>query len=103
MIKKTVLILILLNTTLFSQVEGGITIPYINFPMKDGKGIYSTRGKCNMCHSWGYTINQGNQSKQFWRKKVIKMIAVFKAPIKSEDIDEVVNYLFENYGNGIEE
>jgi len=69
--------------------------------MKDGKGMYSTRGKCNMCHSWGYTLNQGKQSKEFWYKKVIKMISVFKAPIKNQkDIDEVVNYLYENYGNG---
>ncbi len=100
MVKKVLFIIILLNTTLFSQVHGGIQIPYINFPMKDGKGMYSTRGKCNMCHSWGYTINQGKQSKEFWRKKVIKMINVFHAPIKNENIEEVVDYLFKNYGNG---
>jgi len=29
------------------------------------------------------------------------MIVVFKAPIKTQkDIDTVVDYLFENYGNG---
>jgi len=100
-VKKLLLIVLLMSTTLFAQVEGGITVPYIDFPMKPGKGMYSTRGKCNMCHSWGYTLNQGLQSKKFWREKVMKMIVVFKAPIKTqEDIDTVVNYLFENYGNG---
>jgi len=99
-INKLLLMLLLIQTTLFSQVKGGITIPYIDFPMKEGKGMYSTKGKCNMCHSWGYTINQGLQSKKFWKDKVMKMIIVFKAPIKTqEDIDTVVNYLFENYGN----
>ncbi len=100
MLKRLLTILIFMNTTLFAQVEGGITVPYVDFPMKEGKGMYSTRGKCNMCHSWGYTLNQGKQSKKFWRKKVVKMIVTFKAPIESQYVDEVVNYLFENYGNG---
>ncbi len=98
---KLLFVLIFTSSTLFAQVDGGITVPYIDFPMKEGKGMYSTRGKCNMCHSWGYTLNQGLQSKKFWREKVMKMIVVFKAPIRTqEDIDTVVNYLFENYGNG---
>ncbi len=84
------------------EVQKGIKMPYMAFPMKQGKGMYSTKGKCNMCHSWGYVLNQGAQSKKFWRKKVIKMITVFQAPIKNEDIDEVVEYLYANYGNGKE-
>ncbi len=99
--KKLLLILLFIGTTLFAEVESGITVPYIDFPMKPGKGMYSTKGKCNMCHSWGYTLNQGLQSKKFWHDKVMKMIIVFKAPIKTQkDIDTVVDYLFENYGNG---
>jgi hypothetical protein len=99
--KKLLLVIFILVSPLFAEVHGGITVPYIDFPMKEGKGMYSTRGKCNMCHSWGYTVNQGLQSKKFWHDKVMKMIVVFKAPIKTqEDIDTVVNYLFENYGNG---
>lgn len=102
--KRALLILSLTGTALFAATENrGISIPYVAFPMKEGKGMYSTKGKCNMCHSWGYTINQGPQSKKFWHKKVIKMITVFHAPIKPEDIDEVVEYLYENYGNGKEE
>jgi len=101
MMQKLLFILLLISTTLFAQVDGGINVPYVDFPMKEGKGMYSSKGKCNMCHSWGYTINQGLQSKKFWYDKVMKMIVVFKAPIKTqEDIDTVVNYLFENYGNG---
>jgi hypothetical protein len=98
-LNKIFLTLLFLSVTLVA--ESGITMPYIDFPMKPGKGMYSTKGKCNMCHSFGYVINQGPQSKKFWHDKVMKMIIVFKAPIKTqEDIDTVVNYLFENYGNG---
>ncbi|MFT7824501.1 MAG: sulfite:cytochrome C oxidoreductase subunit B [Sulfurimonas sp.] len=85
---------------LFAQVEGDIKVPYVNFQMKAGKGVYSTRGKCNMCHSFGYILNQGKQSRKFWLDKTVKMIEVFKAPIKGEDIEIVVDYLYENYGNG---
>lgn len=100
-VKKSIPILLLTGTTLFAEPNSGITIPYVDFPMKEGKGMYSTKGKCNMCHSFGYVINQGLQSKKFWREKVLKMIVVFKAPIKTEaDIATVTNYLFENYGNG---
>ena len=98
-IQKILLTLLFVTASLVA--ESGITMPYIDFPMKEGKGMYSTKGKCNMCHSFGYVTNQGPQSKKFWHDKVIKMITVFKAPIKTEkDIEDVTNYLFENYGNG---
>jgi len=99
--KKLIFVLILMSSTLFAEKNTGITMPYVDFPMKEGKGMYSTKGKCNMCHSFGYVINQGKQSRKFWHEKVMKMIVVFKAPIKNkEDIETVTNYLFENYGNG---
>ena len=102
--KRSLLILLLLQALLHaSDANKGIKLPYMEFPMKPGKGMYSTKGKCNMCHSWGYTINQGLQSKKFWREKVIKMIEVFHAPIKEKDVDEVVEYLYTNYGNGEED
>ena len=100
--KKVVLIFFIFSLTLFAQVEGDIKVPYVDFPMKKGKGEYSTRGKCNMCHSFGYVINQGKQSKEFWLEKTVKMIEVFNAPIVAEDIEVVVDYLYENYGNGEE-
>lgn len=87
----------------FKTAHRGISLPHIDYPMKEGKGMYTTKGRCNMCHSWGYILNQGRQSRKFWEKKVIKMITVFNAPIKHQDIKEVVDYLYENYGNGEEE
>ncbi len=81
----------------------GIKLPHMEFPMAQGKGMYAVKGMCNMCHSWGYILNQGKQSKAFWRKKVRKMINVFHAPIKDDDVEVAVNYLFTHYGNGKEE
>jgi hypothetical protein len=100
-VKKLLILSIFATLFVFAKENVGITIPHIEYPMKEAKGMYSTKGKSNMCHSWGYTLNQGKQSKKFWHDKVLKMIVVFKAPIKTQkDIEEVTNYLFENYGNG---
>jgi hypothetical protein len=52
------------------------------------------------CHSFGYVLNQGRQSKAFWAGKVKKMIVHFKAPITDKDAKTVTEYLFEEYGNG---
>ena len=97
--KKTILILLLSSFGLFAQVNGDIKVPYVDFPMKKGKGEYSTRGKCNMCHSFGYVLNQGKQSREFWLEKTLKMITVFNAPIAQNDVELVVDYLYKNYGN----
>jgi len=56
-----------------------------------------------MYHSFGYIINQGKQSRKFWRRKVDKRIVHFKAPIDKKSADMITEYLFEHYGNEKEE
>ena len=97
--KKVLLLIFVASYGLFAQVNGDIQVPYVDFEMKKGKGEYSTRGKCNMCHSFGYVINQGKQSREFWLEKTVKMIEVFNAPIAEKDIKVVVDYLYTNYGS----
>ena len=98
--KKIILLSLLAAGSLFAQVKGDIEVPYISYEIKMGKGFDAVQANCLMCHSFGYIINQGPQSKAFWRKKVDKMIVHFKAPITKEDADIVTNYLFKHYGNG---
>jgi hypothetical protein len=98
--KKIVLASLLAAGSLFAQVKGDIEVPYISYEIKMGKGFDAVQANCLMCHSFGYIINQGPQSKAFWRKKVEKMIVHFKAPIPKEDADTVTEYLFKHYGNG---
>jgi len=100
--KKIILTALLGLSPLFAQVKGNIEIPYIPYEIKMGKGFDVVNANCLTCHSFGYIINQGVQSKEFWRKKVEKMIVHFKAPIADEDADTVTEYLFKHYGNGQE-
>ena len=102
MIKKLTLIALLSTTALFAQVNKGenIEVPYIAYDIKMGKGFAEVQANCLTCHSFGYMINQGPQSRENWHKKTMKMITHFKAPIAKEDIEIITNYFAEHYGNG---
>ena len=101
--KKILLMAMIAAAPLMAQVKGNIEVPYVAFPIKMGKGFDVVQSNCLMCHSFGYIINQGKQSKKFWNGKVVKMVEHFKAPISEKDQKVIVDYLFEHYGNGKEE
>ena len=98
--KKLILIMTLLVSPLLAQVKEKIEVPYVAFPIKTGKGFDAIQTNCLMCHSFGYIINQGRQSKKFWHGKVDKMIVHFKAPMDEAAAKATTEYLFEYYGNG---
>ena len=98
--KKISLVLILLFSFTWAQVKEDIAVPYIPYEVKMGKHFVDVQANCLSCHSFGYIINQGPQSRKFWRAKVNKMIVHFKAPIDKKSADMVVDYLAEHYGNG---
>jgi len=98
--KKLLILAALVTAPLFAQIEGDIAVPYIPFQVKMGKGFNAVNANCLTCHSFGYVLNQGRQSKAFWAGKVKKMIVHFKAPITDKDAKTVTEYLFEEYGNG---
>jgi len=103
MLRKTILLPLAAMTVAFGQVEGDIEVPYIPFPIKMGEGFDKVQAYCLMCHSFGYILNQGRQSRKFWHDKVEKMIVHFKAPIPKQDAKIIEEYLFKHYGNGKEE
>ncbi len=101
-IKKIILTTLLAATPMMAQVKEKIEVPYVAFPVKMGKGFETVQANCLMCHSFGYIINQGRQSRAFWKGKIQKMIVHFKAPITDKPKKIIENYLFTHYGNGKE-
>ena len=101
-IKKLIITTLLAATPMIAQVKEKIEVPYMAFPIKMGKGFDAVQANCLMCHSFGYIINQGRQSRAFWKGKIDKMIVHFKAPISEQDAKIIEEYLFEHYGNGKE-
>ncbi len=98
--KKIILLCLLTFASLQAQIKEDVQVPYISYEIKMGQGFDAIQANCLMCHSFGYIINQGAQSKEFWHKKVVKMITHFKAPIDEQAVKDTTNYLFEHYGNG---
>jgi hypothetical protein len=100
--KKTLFAALLGSSALFAQLNEEVEVPYVPFEIKMGKHFDVVQANCLTCHSFGYILNQGKQSRAFWREKVEKMAHAFKAPITEEDQNLVTEYLFEQYGNGQE-
>lgn len=100
-VKKLLLAAAIISTPLMAQVKENVAVPYVAFPIKMGKGFDTVQAQCLSCHSFGYMINQGKQSRAFWEEKVQKMIVAFKAEmITEEDAKIITDYFFEQYGNG---
>ena len=67
--------------------------------LKDGPGKDLVMGNCVMCHSLDYVpMNSVFLDRKGWEASVNKMIKVMGAPIKSEDIPQIVDYLTKYYG-----
>jgi len=102
MYKYVLTMVLTLLPLLAAEVKEDMQVPYIPYEIKMGKHFDAIQMHCLTCHSFGYIINQGAQSKAFWRGKVKKMVVAFKAPISDEDSAYVTEYLFKHYGNGKE-
>lgn len=99
--KKIVAITLITLAPLMAQVNTPpVEVPYIDFPVKMGKGFEIVQANCLMCHSFGYILNQGPQPRAQWKKTIDKMRVHFKAPISDADAKTIEDYLTEHYGNG---
>ena len=58
-----------------------------------GPGSDAINNNCLACHSAGMVLNQPALSKQAWAAEVNKMINNYKAPVASEDVATIVEYL----------
>ena len=98
MMKKIILLLLLTLSILNADYRNDVKLPSITFPIAVDKDFAVMQRNCQWCHSYGYVLNQGKQSREFWHKVVVRMRDVFKAPITPADEKTVTNYLFKHYG-----
>jgi hypothetical protein len=99
MMKKLLLLLFLSTTLLFGAYTQKVKLPSVTFAMEMDKNFGVMQRNCQWCHSYGYILNQGNQSRQFWYDMVVRMRDVFKAPILKQDEEVITDYLYRYYGN----
>ncbi len=99
MIRKTVLLILLTFATLNAQNIQKIKLPNISFDIAIDKNFPVMQRNCQWCHSYGYILNQGKQSREFWNRVIVKMRDVYKAPITKQDEKLLGDYLFKYYGD----
>ncbi len=102
MYKYILMIMLTLLPLSAAEVKEDMQVPYIPYEIKMGEHFDVIQAQCLMCHSFGYIINQGPQSKAFWAGKVKKMKVAFGMDISDQDAQSVAEYLFKHYGNGKE-
>ena len=67
--------------------------------LKEGTGRQLVEANCSMCHSLDYIeMNSPLFDRKGWEASVAKMIKVMGAPIRSEDVPAIVDYLVGQYG-----
>ena len=96
---KIVWILLLSLSSLSAEYKEKVKLPNITFEMPK-ENIKVMQRNCQWCHSYGYILNQGKQSRKFWNKVVVKMRDIYRAPISDKDEKSATDYLFKHYGNG---
>jgi len=69
------------------------------FKLKAGPGLDKVQANCSACHSLDYIqLNSPFLDRKGWDATVTKMIKALGAPVKSEDVPAIVDYLTKNYG-----
>jgi hypothetical protein len=67
--------------------------------LKEGPGRDKVEANCVACHSLDYIqTNSVFLNRTVWEAEVNKMKKVMGAPIKDEDVKEIVDYLVTYYG-----
>jgi len=67
--------------------------------LKEGEGKPLVEANCSMCHSLDYIqMNSIFLDRKGWEASVNKMIKVMGAPIRTDDVPAIVEYLNRNYG-----
>ncbi len=77
--------------------EVTFTFPPETAKLKSGPGV-ELASQCLICHSADYISTQPRLTRAVWKVEVIKMQQKYGAPIATNQVDLLVDYLTKNYG-----
>ena len=66
--------------------------------LRPGRGVELATASCLLCHSADYISTQPRLARTAWKGTVEKMRLKYGAPIATNKVDEVVDYLTATYG-----
>ena len=75
-----------------------LELPQETAAYKRAPGADLVNAQCLTCHSADYISTQPPMPRAFWKGSVEKMIGKYGAPIPTNQVDTIINYLAKNYG-----
>lgn len=78
--------------------EKTITLPAETATLKPGPGVELVTSQCLLCHSADYISTQPRLTRAAWKAEVVKMQQKYGAPIMTNNIEALADYLARNYG-----
>lgn len=85
-------------TLLAAAGDADFSLPPENNTLKPGPGADLVTSQCLLCHSVDYISTQPRLTRAVWRAEVIKMQQKYGAPIATNNVESMVDYLTANYG-----
>jgi mono/diheme cytochrome c family protein len=84
---------------LFLLVATAVLADESQVQLKEGLGKEQVLANCLTCHSVDYVpMNSPFLDRKGWEAEVTKMMKVMGAPVRSEDVGKIVDYLATEYG-----
>ncbi len=96
--KTTILLCLVAVCLLARAAEKTFTLPQETATLKPGPGAELVTSQCLLCHSADYISTQPRLTRAAWKAEVIKMQQKYGAPILTNNVDALADYLVKNYG-----
>jgi hypothetical protein len=75
------------------------TLPRDTTKLKPAAGVELVSAQCLICHSADYVSTQPLLTRAQWQATVVKMQQKYGAPIPTNNVERLVDYLAGNYGS----
>ena len=79
--------------------DAPFTLPRETTKLKPGAGAELVTAQCLICHSADYVSTQPRLTRAQWQGIVVKMQQKYGAPIATNSVARLVDYLAGNYGS----
>src|SRR5688572_5224450 len=99
--KAHLILLVALTPAIGFAADAPFTLPPDTAKLKPGRGAELITAQCLICHSSDYISTQPRLTRAQWQATVVKMQQKYGAPIPTNSVDRLVDYLAGNYGDTV--
>lgn len=97
-ILKTLFAIVVLSVVMLNRAESKWELPPDDTRFKPGPGVELAMANCVICHSSDYIATQPPLDRAAWGAIVQKMREKYGAPVLTNNVEAIVQYLSSTYG-----